>query len=105
MGFLERLEVRAAAAGGRVALAEGHDQRIVDAAGDLLAGGCCEVTLVCPAEQRQPIHEELTERGIEVADAERVIRSLAVHGNVPEPLRAAHLIAGGIARGQSRGRT
>ena len=68
MGYLERLEARAAAVGGRVALAEGHDQRIMDAAGDLLAGGCCEVTLVCPAEQRQPIHEELTERGVDIAD-------------------------------------
>jgi endonuclease V-like protein UPF0215 family len=27
-----------------------------------------------------------------------------LHGNVPEPLRLAHLIAGGIAVGRSRGR-
>jgi hypothetical protein len=42
--------------------------------------------------------------GIGLDAAERVIRRLAVHGHVPEPLRAAHLIAGGVARGQSRGR-
>ncbi len=43
--------------------------------------------------------------GISRRDAERVIRRLAVHGSIPEPLRAAHLIAGGLATGQSRGRT
>ncbi|UCF40686.1 MAG: DUF99 family protein [Gemmatimonadota bacterium] len=43
--------------------------------------------------------------GIGTRDAERVIRRLAVHGNIPEPLRAAHLIAGGLTAGQSRGRT
>jgi uncharacterized protein len=43
--------------------------------------------------------------GLSLADAERVVRRLAVHGHVPEPLRTAHLIAGGVARGESRGRT
>jgi len=52
VGFLERLEARAAAVGGRVALAEGHDERIVEAAGELIAGGGCEVTLICPGDQR-----------------------------------------------------
>lgn len=68
MGFLERLEERAAAVGGRVTLAEGHDERIVEAAGELVAGGGCEVTMVCPSDQRQPIHDELAERGVDVAD-------------------------------------
>jgi uncharacterized protein len=43
--------------------------------------------------------------GLSLAEAERVVRRLAVHGHVPEPLRTAHLIAGGVARGESRGRT
>lgn len=43
--------------------------------------------------------------GITKRDAERVIRRLAVHGSIPEPLRTAHLIAGGLTAGQSRGRT
>ena len=68
MGFIERLGARAAAVGGRVALAEGHDERIVEAAGELVAGGGCEVTLVCPGDQRQPIHDELAERGVDIAD-------------------------------------
>jgi endonuclease V-like protein UPF0215 family len=42
--------------------------------------------------------------GLTPEQAEDVIRRLAVHSNIPEPLRAAHLIAGGIATGQSRGR-
>ncbi len=68
MGFIEQLEVRAAAIGGRVVLAEGHDERIIEAAGVLVAGGGCEVTLVCPADQRQPLHDELAERGVDIAD-------------------------------------
>jgi endonuclease V-like protein UPF0215 family len=42
--------------------------------------------------------------GIGAADAARVIQRLAVHSRVPEPLRAAHLIAGALVTGQSRGR-
>ncbi len=37
-------------------------------------------------------------------EAAQVIAELAVHGNIPEPLRTAHLIAGAIGTGQSRGR-
>jgi len=44
-------------------------------------------------------------RGLSLADAGRVIETLAVHGHIPEPLRTAHLVAGGMVRGQSRGRT
>ncbi len=42
--------------------------------------------------------------GLTLEEAEGVIRRLAVHSHVPEPLRTAHLIAGGLALGQSRGR-
>ena len=68
MGFIERLEARVAAVGGRVVLAEGHDERVIEAAGELVTAGGCEVTLVCPGDQRQSIHEELAERGVDVAD-------------------------------------
>lgn len=43
--------------------------------------------------------------GIEPDVAGRVLARLAVAGTIPEPLRTAHLIAGAIATGQSRGRT
>ncbi len=42
--------------------------------------------------------------GVSLEDAEALIRRLAVNGALPEPLRTAHLIAGGIARGESRHR-
>ncbi|MEM7823819.1 MAG: DUF99 family protein [Candidatus Aenigmatarchaeota archaeon] len=42
--------------------------------------------------------------GIDRKDAEQVIVTSTVLGNVPEPLRAAHLIATGIVRGESIGR-
>jgi len=43
--------------------------------------------------------------GLSLPEAEGLIRKFAVNGAIPEPLRTAHLIAGGIATGQSRGRT
>ncbi len=43
--------------------------------------------------------------GLSLAEAERAIVPLQAHGAIPEPLRTAHLIAGGITRGESRGRT
>jgi endonuclease V-like protein UPF0215 family len=42
--------------------------------------------------------------GLSNSEAAKVIKAYAVHSKIPEPLRAAHLIAGGIATGQSRGR-
>lgn len=42
--------------------------------------------------------------GIEPREAERTIRRFCINSNVPEPLRAAHLIAGAMVTGQSTGR-
>ncbi len=36
--------------------------------------------------------------------AAALVRATTLHGHVPEPVRLAHLIAGGIAAGSSRGR-
>ncbi|MBU0980843.1 MAG: DUF99 family protein [Nanoarchaeota archaeon] len=36
--------------------------------------------------------------------AASIIEVTTTHGNIPEPLRVAHLIAGGITKGESRGR-
>ena len=55
-----------------------------------------------PMEKVGGVHVQRV--GLSLAEAEAVVRSLAVHGTVPEPLRAAHLIAGALATGQSRGR-
>lgn len=42
--------------------------------------------------------------GLSLAEARALVAATTLHGNVPEPLRLAHLIAGGIAAGKSRGR-
>jgi endonuclease V-like protein UPF0215 family len=42
--------------------------------------------------------------GLSLETARAVVQATTLHGNVPEPLRLAHLIAGGIATGRSRGR-
>jgi uncharacterized protein len=42
--------------------------------------------------------------GMSADVARRVLATTTLHGQVPEPLRLAHLIAGGIAWGHSRGR-
>lgn len=40
--------------------------------------------------------------GIKGKETEALIRALAVNSRIPEPLRTAHLIAGGLANGESR---
>jgi endonuclease V-like protein UPF0215 family len=42
--------------------------------------------------------------GLSIEDARALVADTTLHGNVPEPLRMAHLIAGGITTGRSRGR-
>lgn len=42
--------------------------------------------------------------GISLAQAQWLLAALTLNGKLPEPLRAAHLIAGGIASGESRHR-
>lgn len=68
MHFLEELAGRAAALGGRIALAEGDDPRVIEAARTLSESGACAITLVCPAASRTGEHEALVKRGVEVTD-------------------------------------
>lgn len=42
--------------------------------------------------------------GCTLREAEKIVKLTATHSQIPEPLRAAHLIAGGVTRGESRGR-
>ncbi len=42
--------------------------------------------------------------GLSADEARALLEATTLHGNLPEPLRLAHLIAGGIERGVSRGR-
>jgi uncharacterized protein len=43
--------------------------------------------------------------GLSLGDAAAVLARYTLHGSIPEPLRVAHLIAGGLGAGESRGRT
>ena len=68
-------------------------------------GGARKWALVQRLPPMEPVADLWVQRvGLDLADARAVIRRLAVHSRIPEPLRAAHLIAGGVATGQSRGR-
>jgi len=42
--------------------------------------------------------------GIEMAETRDVLSRFAIHSSIPEPLRVAHIIAGGLVNGESRGR-
>jgi len=42
--------------------------------------------------------------GLSIEEAIAVVERFAIHSHIPEPLRTAHLIAGAIGSGQSRGR-
>jgi endonuclease V-like protein UPF0215 family len=41
--------------------------------------------------------------GLSLQEAGALVERLTCHGHIPEPLRAAHLIAGALGRGESRG--
>lgn len=68
MDFLDSIVERAAAVGGRIALAEGDDPRVMEAAQTLAEGGLCQVTIICPAEGRVEQHSALERAGVEVVD-------------------------------------
>lgn len=44
-------------------------------------------------------------KGIDIEDAKKVIKMSSTRSSIPEPVRLAHLIATGISRGESVGRT
>ncbi len=68
MEFLENVATRAAGVGGRVVLAEGHDSRVIEAAGQLAASGPYRVTVLCPENEMKEEHTALVAAGVEVTD-------------------------------------
>ncbi len=68
MSFLDEIAGRAAARGGRVALAEGDDPRVIEASRELRQRKLCELSIVCPASGRKTEHDELEGLGVEVID-------------------------------------
>jgi hypothetical protein len=68
-------------------------------------GGARKWALIDRLGPPEPVAGVYVQRvGLSAAQAEEVIRRFAVQGRIPEPLRTAHLIAGGITTGESRGR-
>jgi len=52
----------------------------------------------------EPVEKIFIQRvGLTMDQAAQTIRHFTIHSHIPEPIRTAHLIAGAIADGQSRG--
>ncbi len=61
-----------------------------------------EIHKVVTREGGNPVY--LQYYGIDLEDAREIVRMSSTHSNIPEPLRAAHLIATGIVCGESTGK-
>ncbi|MFN7986252.1 MAG: DUF99 family protein [Thermoanaerobaculia bacterium] len=78
---------------------------IRDALLSRVPGGARKWALVEAAGLMEPCADVFVQRaGLSLDEAADVIRRTALHGRIPEPLRAAHLVAGGAYGGESRGR-
>jgi uncharacterized protein len=55
-----------------------------------------------PMEKLGVLHVQRA--GLSAAEASALLAATTLHGHLPEPLRLAHLIAGGLVSGVSRGR-
>jgi uncharacterized protein len=81
------------------------DYRAIRRALAHLPGGARKWSLIERAGPMEPIGHLLVQRaGISFEAARALLDATTLHGHIPEPLRAAHLIAGGLVTGRSRGR-
>mgnify|MGYP001334888332 CR=1 FL=1 len=72
---------------------------------EAVPGAAQRRALVEAAGEPEPVGGVWVQRvGLTRAEVERVLERTTVHGNIPEPLRLAHIIAGGMTTGKSRGR-
>lgn len=72
---------------------------------DHVPGGARKWRLIEAAGPMEAIGRLHVQRaGLNLAQATALLAQLCVHSLVPEPLRVAHLIAGGLITGESRGR-
>ncbi len=78
---------------------------VEDALRERTRGGARKWKLIQQAGTLEQIGPMWIQRvGLERGEAAALLRATTLHGNLPEPLRLAHLIAGGVTTGQSRGR-
>ncbi len=81
--------------------------RLIQAAGELeLLGPSRRAVRRLGATGLAPTGQRLwlQRAGLTLEQARDVVLATTLHGHVPEPLRLAHLIAGGVVAGKSRGR-
>jgi endonuclease V-like protein UPF0215 family len=70
-----------------------------------VSGGRRKWALIRRAGPQEALRGVFVQRaGLTTEEAERLLARHTLHGALPEPLRLAHLIAGGVTRGKSRGR-
>lgn len=68
-------------------------------------GGRRKWALIARCGEMERVNGVYVQRcGIDLADTARIIRGLAINGSMPEPLRIAHIVAGGVTLGESRHR-
>ncbi len=69
---------------------------------DHVSGGARKWQLIERAGPMEPFGRVYVQRaGLGRTETQAMLERFAVHSSIPEPLRTAHLIAGGIARGES----
>ncbi len=89
-----------------VARKEPNMERVRHALLEHVAGGARKWRLIEKLGPMEPLRGVYVQRvNISAKDAGVALYHLTQAGNIPEPLRAAHIIAGGIQTGHSRGRT
>jgi endonuclease V-like protein UPF0215 family len=68
-------------------------------------GGARKWGLIERLGEMEPLREVFVQRvGLDRTQARELLAATTLHGHLPEPLRLAHLIAGGVTTGHSRGR-
>lgn len=72
---------------------------------DLLTDGARKWSFIERAGPMEAVGGLYLQRaGLSLAAASDLLSATTIHGRLPEPLRLAHIIAGGIVTGKSRGR-
>jgi endonuclease V-like protein UPF0215 family len=68
-------------------------------------GAARKWALIQGAGEIEPVGAVHCQRiGLSLTEARELLAATTLHGHLPEPLRLAHLIAGGVTTGKSRGR-
>lgn len=70
-----------------------------------IPGAARKWALIEAAGPVEPLGQVFCQRaGLSLREAAALTQASTLHGNLPEALRLAHLIAGGVTSGKSRGR-